>query len=78
VERQCFEYSLETTMENWDLSSDEMQDGNAPELDVIEGTRYIMLGIDVTLPFFSVILIRLVTEIENLILYLLSLITACK
>lgn len=36
MERQCFEYSLETTMENWDLSSDEMQDGNAPELDVIE------------------------------------------
>jgi hypothetical protein len=53
VERQRFEYSLETPMENWDLSSDEKQDWNAPELDLIEGTRYLMLGIDVTLPFFS-------------------------
>ncbi|XP_011245978.1 xlr-like isoform X1 [Mus musculus] len=36
VERQRFEYSLETPMENWDLSSDEKQDWNAPELDLIE------------------------------------------
>ena len=39
-------------MENWNLLSGEQQVRNASELDLMEGTRYLMMGIDVTLPFF--------------------------
>lgn len=77
-EWQRFARSVETPMENWNLLSGEQQVRNASELDLMEGTRYLMMGIDVTLPFFSVVLLRLVKEIKNLILYLLSLITTYK
>ena len=52
MEWQCFARSVEAPMENRNLLSGEQQDGNASELDLMEGTRYLMLGIDVTLPFF--------------------------
>ena len=77
-EWQRFARSVETPMENWNLLSGEQQVRNASELDLMEGTKYLMMGIDVTLPFFSVVLLRLVKEIKNLILYLLSLITTYK
>ena len=47
-----FARSVETPMENWNLLSGEQQVRNASELDLMEGTRYLMMGIDVTLPFF--------------------------
>ena len=51
-EWQRFASSVETPIENRNLLSGEQQDGNASELDLMEGTRYLMMGIDVTLPFF--------------------------
>ena len=46
VEWQRFARSVETPMENRNLLSGEQQDGNASELDLMEGIRYLMLGID--------------------------------
>jgi hypothetical protein len=51
-EWQRFASSVETPIENRNLLSGEQQDGNASKLDLMEGTRYLMLCIDVTLPFF--------------------------
>ena len=51
-EWQRFARSVETPMENWNLLSGDQQVRNASELDLMEGTRYLMMGIDVTLPFF--------------------------
>uniref|UniRef100_A0A8C6I0F6 Uncharacterized protein n=1 Tax=Mus spicilegus TaxID=10103 RepID=A0A8C6I0F6_MUSSI len=66
VEWQRLASSVETPIDNRNLLSGGQQDGNASKLDLMEGTRYLMLCIDVALPIFSVILIRLVKEIENL------------
>ena len=52
MEWQCFARSVEAPMENRNLLSGEQQDGTASKLDLMEGTRYLMLCIDVTLPFF--------------------------
>ena len=53
-EWQRFASSVETPIENRNLLSGEQQDGNASKLDLMEGTRYLMMGIDVTLPFFLI------------------------
>ena len=51
-EWQRFASSVETPIENRNLLSGEQQDGNALKVDLMEGIRYLMLGIDVTLHFF--------------------------